>query len=297
MLPAFRLGLGGPLGSGDQFVPWIHLDDVLDIVLRAVTDERYQGALNVSGPEPLTSREFGATLGAAVRMPAKLGAPRFALQLLLGERAQVTLQSQRTLPAALEGLGYRFRHASLAEALRAILGVADRVRVRRASPSERKDLPTRPAYVLEHRSELRTPLAETFAFFCKAENLGLITPDWMRFEMLGAPAQSIQAGTELDYKIGLGPLPMRWKTVISRWSPPSGFVDNQARGPYSLWWHEHSLEAHGGGTSMLDRVYYTPPFGLLGRLVHALFIRRMLRAIFAYRAEATERLFGTPRLS
>jgi ligand-binding SRPBCC domain-containing protein len=117
----------------------------------------------------------------------------------------------------------------------------------------------------------------------------------MRFAMASEPPRDLHEGSELNYRIGLGPVPMRWKTIIRSWSPPNGFVDMQASGPYALWWHEHHLESasdNSDDTEMWDRVYYTPPLGPLGKLVHPLVIGPMLRAIFAYRAAATERLFA-----
>jgi ligand-binding SRPBCC domain-containing protein len=240
----------------------------------------------------LTSREFAATLGDAVGRSAKLRVPASALRIVLGARAQVALQSQRTLPAALQRLGYELRYPQLSAAIAALLSGPASVQMRRARSEERGDMPTQPAYVLEQRSRMRVPLPVAFDFFCKAQNLGLITPSWMRFAMTSEPPTEIGEGSELNYRIGLGPVPMRWKTIIRHWSPPHSFIDMQARGPYALWWHEHRLEAVGDETEMVDRVYYAPPLGPLGRLAHRLLIAPMLRAIFAYRATATQRLFG-----
>jgi ligand-binding SRPBCC domain-containing protein len=117
----------------------------------------------------------------------------------------------------------------------------------------------------------------------------------MSFELLGAPPSQIREGTEIHYRIALGPVPLRWKTVIRSWQPPRMFVDSQERGPYALWWHEHHLQAEGDATLMLDRVFYRPPLGWLGRIAHFVLIGRMLRAIFGYRAEAIQRLFGSRR--
>lgn len=295
MLPAFKLGLGGPLGDGKQYLPWIHLDDLTAIIIRGLTDERMRGVFNGSAPTPVTSREFASALGRVLQRPAFLPVPVFALKVLLGpKRSQVPLQSQRARPAALEALHYRFRYTQLSAALAHLLASSTSVHVRRTTKGERTDLPKHASYVLEHRSRMHVPIAEAFQFFCKAQNLGLLTPSWMSFAMTSEPPSDMQEGSELNYRIALGPIPMRWKTIIRRWSPPHGFVDMQASGPYALWWHEHSLEAAGAGneTEMLDRVYYSPPLGPLGRLVHPILIKPMLRAIFAYRASATERLFG-----
>ena len=87
---------------------------------------------------------------------------------------------------------------------------------------------------------------------------------------------------------------MTWRTVIERWEPGALFVDAQHRGPYRAWWHEHHFHADGDRTIMEDRVYYAPPLGPLGRVAHALFIRRMLASIFAYREAAVRLRFGAP---
>ena len=97
----------------------------------------------------------------------------------------------------------------------------------------------------------------------------------------------------IDYRIRVGPLPMRWRTEIPHWEPPSRFVDVQSRGPYSLWWHEHRFTAIDGSVIMDDRVYYALPLGPLGRLVHRFIVGPMLRRIFAYRRRAIERRFGS----
>jgi uncharacterized protein len=295
MLPAFSLGLGGPLGTGEQYMPWIHRDDLVDVILRALTDERLAGPINCSAPTPVTSRVFASTLGQVLHRPAVLRVPALLLRAVLGERAQVALQSQRAEPRALQAVGFRFAHPVLRDALAHCTARAAGVSIRRATAEDRIPLGRKPAYVLEQTTRLHAPLDEAFGFFCRAENLGLITPSFMRFELLGEPPGQMGEGTEINYRIGLGPVPMRWKTNIRRWQPPGLFVDNQEKGPYALWWHEHHLQADGESTVMLDRVYYSPPLGLLGRLVHGLLVAPPLRAIFGYRAEAIARLFGRAR--
>jgi len=296
MLPAFRLGLGGPLGAGRQYVPFIHLRDLLAIIVQGLQDERYAGALNCSAPEPATSRELASALGSALGRPARLPVPALALRLVLGQRARVVLQSQRALPARLQQLGFRFRHPTLRDALQQCVQRDAEVSMRAAGSGDRLPLPEAPSHVLEHRSRLHVPLSQAFEFFCRAENLGLITPSWMKFEMLGEPPAAIGEGTVLQYRIGLGPVRLRWRTSIRSWQPPTHFVDTQTSGPYALWWHEHHLQADGDCTLMLDRVCYRLPLAILGRLAHWLFVGAMLRAIFGYRGEAVERLFGPQRV-
>ncbi len=121
MLPAFRLGGGGPLGPGTQWVPWIHLDDVVGLVLLALDDATLAGPLVVAAPAPVRQADFARALGRAVHRPAILPAPAFALRLALGELSTALLASHRASPAKALLHGYRFRHSTLDGALRDLL--------------------------------------------------------------------------------------------------------------------------------------------------------------------------------
>jgi uncharacterized protein (TIGR01777 family) len=122
MLPAFRLGAGGKLGDGRQWMSWIHLDDVAGILLHASQDARIQGAINAVGPRPVTNADFTRALGKAVHRPAFLTVPKIALRLTFGEMGQILTDSQRVLPQVAEQTGYAFQHADLDGALKAVLG-------------------------------------------------------------------------------------------------------------------------------------------------------------------------------
>ncbi len=150
----------------------------------------------------------------------------------------------------------------------------------------------RPTHVLRARSTLRAPIERAFDFFSRAENLERITPRDMAFEILTPLPIAMRAGTTIDYRLRLGPIPVRWRTEILTWTPPREFIDVSLRGPYAVWRHEHRFEARGEVTEMFDTVYYAAPFGPLGRVANALFVRRKLRHIFEYRRTAIAELFG-----
>lgn len=122
MLLPFKLGLGGRLASGDQWMPWIHLDDLVGLFLHAAAHREVSGPMNAVAPHPVTNREFTRTLAAAVHRPAILPAPGAMLKLAVGEFAEVLLASQRVVPRVAERTGYAFQYPHLADALRAILG-------------------------------------------------------------------------------------------------------------------------------------------------------------------------------
>jgi uncharacterized protein len=121
MLTPFRLGLGGPVGSGDQYMAWIHRDDLVGIMLAALGDERWSGAVNGTAPEPVTSRTFARALGRELHRPALLPLPTFALRALFGEMAQVITSGVRAMPAKALVLDYSFEHPHLEGALRSAL--------------------------------------------------------------------------------------------------------------------------------------------------------------------------------
>ena len=136
---------------------------------------------------------------------------------------------------------------------------------------------------------LPRPREEVFAFFSSAQNLDAITPPWLRFRMVTPGPVEMKPGALIDYNLRVHGLPIRWRTKITEWDPPVRFVDEQLRGPYRLWVHEHDFEMRDGGTLVRDHVRYAVPFDFL---VHTIFVRRDIARIFAYRTETLRRRFG-----
>lgn len=123
MLPAFRLGGGGPLGSGRQWMSWIALEDAVSAILESLGNSRIHGPVNAVAPEPVRNTDFAGTLGRVLNRPALLPVPAFGLRLLFGEMAdEALLASQRVVPSRLRAHGFTFRHPTLEPALRTILG-------------------------------------------------------------------------------------------------------------------------------------------------------------------------------
>lgn len=119
MLPFFKLGIGGPVAGGDQYVPWIHLDDVVGALLFALDNDALRGPVNLTAPEPVTNKELSRTLGRVLHRPAFAPVPALAVKTLYGEMASIVTTGQRAVPTRLEELGYEFRRPDLEQALRA----------------------------------------------------------------------------------------------------------------------------------------------------------------------------------
>jgi ligand-binding SRPBCC domain-containing protein len=113
----------------------------------------------------------------------------------------------------------------------------------------------------------------------------------MSFQILTPRPIEMRAGTIIDYKVGVRGLPLRWRSEITVWDPPHRFVDEQLRGPYRYWHHDHEFESRDGGTLCRDHVAYAVPFDILA---HRFFVRRELETIFDFRRQAMEQRFAAP---
>ena len=289
MLAPFKAGVGGPIGSGRQYFPWIHLRDLVNLIATAIEDERYAGRVNAVAPDVVTSTRFARALGRALRRPAILPTPSVALRAIFGDAAIVLLASQRVEPAAARRLGFVWELPSIEAALLDVVR-GDRVDI---APVETPP-GTAPGakYVLSTSAEIAAPAEQVFAFFSKAGNLGLITPAAMQFQIVGQVPR-LSENTSIDYRLRIGFLPIAWRTRIVDWDPPRSFADVQEDGPCRVWRHEHTFVSHGNTTRMEDRVYYSPPLGALSGAINALAVAPRLREIFRYRAEIIRLRFGT----
>ena len=146
-------------------------------------------------------------------------------------------------------------------------------------------------YSLECRQLVPHPLREVFAFFSKPENLGLLTPGNLGFQILSPSPICMKEGAIIDYTIKIAALPVRWTTLITSYEPPYRFTDVQLKGPYSYWHHAHSFTETEDGTLITDEVNYAMPFGLVGGMVHYAIVRHQLRNIFRNRGYAIEKIF------
>jgi uncharacterized protein (TIGR01777 family) len=118
----FKLGLGGPVGSGKQYMSWIHHDDLVGLILLALDHANASGPINGTAPNPVTNKSFGRAFGRALHRPAILPTPAFALRLMLGEAAMLATEGQRVLPKRAQALGYRFKYSTIEAALAEIFG-------------------------------------------------------------------------------------------------------------------------------------------------------------------------------
>ena len=147
--------------------------------------------------------------------------------------------------------------------------------------------------IFTHESDVRLarPLDEVFPFFAEAQNLERLTPPWLQFQVLSPQPVEMRVGAVIDYRLRVHGIPLRWRSEIVCWEPPHRFIDEQTRGPYRRWVHEHRFHEEDGAVVASDRVEYAVPGGAL---VNWLFVKRDMERIFAYRRAKLQRLFGQP---
>ena len=296
LAPPFRLAVGGRIGDGKQFIPWIHMNDLVNAIEATLHNESICGPVNTVGPTPVTNRVFTKALAEAVHRPAVLPVPAPLLRLAMGESAMTLLGGQRAVPAKLLANKFEFQFPTLDGALYDLLEDTMGCTISKAKniPESAYMKARRPTYELRQETVVHAPIDQVAAFFSQAENLGLLTPPDVEFSITSETPIEMRRGAEISYTIKIGKLPIRWKTQIEAWEPEQRFVDAQLKGPYRCWWHQHTFRAAGNRTIMEDRVLYALPLGILGRIAHRLKVSRMLLEIFTYRTRAIQLRFGSP---
>jgi ligand-binding SRPBCC domain-containing protein len=144
-------------------------------------------------------------------------------------------------------------------------------------------------YQLKTEIWLPRPREEVFGFFAEPANLERLTPAWLRFEIITKLTGAIEKGFQLNYQLRIHGVPIKWQSVISDWEPPHRFVDQQTRGPYRFWVHEHKFMEHNGGTLVGDNVQYSVPGGIL---VQKFIVAPDLDRIFKYRHMVLQTIFN-----
>lgn len=139
---------------------------------------------------------------------------------------------------------------------------------------------------------IKHPVEAVFDFFSKAENLNLITPPELHFKILTSLPVEMKKGALIDYKIKLNGIPFKWRTEITAWEPPFRFVDEQIKGPYKVWIHEHTFTQTPEGAIIKDSVDYIPKGGIFEPIIHSLLVRKKLEHIFDYRQNKLSLIFA-----
>ena len=152
-------------------------------------------------------------------------------------------------------------------------------------------------FEINTKQYINKPLEVVFEFFSKPENLEMITPKSLSFNILTPIPIRMEKGSLIDYTIRLFGIPIHWRTLISDYEPPFRFVDQQIKGPYTFWHHTHTFQKVDGGVEIIDKVKYSLPMGWLGTLAHSIWVRKDLEKIFEHRKTVIQNYFEIINIS
>lgn len=274
MLPLFSMGLGGAIGSGKQWMSWIHQDDLTNMFLFFIQNPHLSGAFNAVAPNPVSNFEFSRSLAESLGRRLFFPVPKVILKLALGEMSTLVTDGPKVSSNKIINEGFEFKYKDLKSALSEISG------------------PLKNGHK-EMFSEIWLPKKTTdvFPFFADEMNLEKLTPASLKFNVLNKSTTTIQEGTLINYRLKIHGVPILWKTLIESWEPGKKFVDRQLKGPYRLWHHTHEFEDFAGGTLMRDRVIYKVPLGRLGEMIAGPFVKKDVTKIFSYRRKVIAQIF------
>ena len=274
MLPLFRASAAGRLGSGKQWMSWIHIDDIVRLFMHAL-DSQAKGILEGVAPQVVTNRVFTKSLCRSLRVLENAPAPSLAIKVLYGEMGGIALESAKIEPRRTLASGFRYRFESID------LAFADLLTPLQGSTREKVS-----EQWLPHAPE------DIWPYFCDERNLEELTPPFLNFKVVQKSTHEIGDGTLIDYRLKLNAIPMGWQSRIENWKPARRFVDTQVKGPYSHWQHAHEFIPLANGTLMRDVVRYRLPFGWLGSTVAGWKVESQVDQIFSYRAARIAERFG-----
>lgn len=253
LLPLLN-GIGSVIGTGEQLLSPIHLEDVARFILFAVQGSQVRGVYNLVAGEPMAQREIVDRLCHWLNVGSGPRVPAFAVKAALGEMSTLVLDSLGVRSRRLSESGFRLKYPDLDS----MLSEVTQWTLHPFRPKE-------PVFVQYAEQFVPKPLEEIFPFFSDARNLEAITPAWLHFKIKKVTPEEIRKGTRIRYQLKLHGVPFGWLTDIAEWEPPVRFVDHQLKGPYSLWYHEHTFHPVRGGTLIRDWVRFQLPFGKLGK--------------------------------
>ena len=147
-------------------------------------------------------------------------------------------------------------------------------------------------YSLHFKQTINRPIEEVFDFFSKPENLSRITPKKLNFKILTPTPIKMMKGQIIDYTIRLIGFQIHWRTLITDYNPPYSFIDQQINGPYTIWHHKHTFKKTANGVEIYDDITYSIPFGIIGRILHYIWIKKDLEKIFKHREKVIEQIFN-----
>ncbi len=265
----FLFFAGGKIGNGKQYMPWIHIDDLVDGILFLISEKSAEGVFNLTAPEPVTNKEFGKKLGKSIKRPALLPVPSFVLKMVLGEAATLALDGQRAIPKKMLAAGFLFKFASVESALEDLASPLRRFTRCFEVPASKKSVSE-----FHHHPKVLKKLTPF--------------PAVVQFKNV----ENLAEGSVARFNLWFGPIRVGWEATHHGVDPVNGFVDVQTEGPFLEWAHRHSfVEMSENKTLVIDSLRVRLGKGIFKGII-SWGIWATLPILFAFRAWQTKRLMA-----
>ena len=273
MLMPYQMGIGATIGPGDQFLSWIHVADVCQFIERVLGNESDRGIYNLTAPKPVTYRELHGKLQRYYSALSWAQIPPMVLKMVLGQRSELLLTGQQVMPQKLVESGYRHRFPEIDSCLENLLGKMHDG-----------------CQIFEQTQWVPASLSSVWDFFSHEENLKKVTPPELDLEVTICPETRLNSHRLIDFRIRFYGFPIKWRSKIIEFVPPTSFRDVQLTGPYKIWDHHHEFKELDGGTLIVDYVRFKPPFGIIGKFLTPI-ISMQVGKIFQFRRKALSEFF------
>ncbi|MBP9706139.1 MAG: TIGR01777 family oxidoreductase [Oligoflexales bacterium] len=268
-------GLGAVLGSGKQYMSWIHIADICKFISEAIEIEGYSGTYNLTAPHPVQNSEFHQAMMKYFTRSSPLKVPEFVLKTVLGEKSKLVLDSQNVKPRRALAQGFKFNYTTIEQALDSLYS---------------EKMPN--SFILLQKQWVPFKRDQVWDFFSSEKNLERITPPWLNFKVVKKSSNEIENGTLIDYRLKIHGIPVAWQSEIIDFEAPNQFVDKQLKGPYKLWHHRHAFVELADGTLLIDLIHFSLPVGMLGAIFGMPLAKIDLNKIFNYRKKIIGTLFS-----
>jgi len=267
-------GIGSSFGDGRQWMNWIHIKDVVNFFKASILDEKYQGIYNLVSPKNITNKDFHNILSEKTKSLSVAKIPKFTLNIFMGESANLITKGPFVEAKKLSKHGFVFEFSKFNDAMDSFLK-------ERYHPK---------AHYYNVKQWVSAPIDKIWEFSSSADNLEKITPPWLNFKVKEMSTKNIMKNTRLKYSLSLRGVPLFWTTRIVDWNPTHSFTDNQDKGPYRLWFHQHIFKELAHGTLIEDRVEYLLPLFPFGQIAFAL-VKSDIYKIFQFSKKKIYEIF------
>lgn len=268
-------------GDGQQLMNWVHIDDLVSILVRQLESNSGQ-VINAVSPNPCTQIEFNQAIASFFSHKVwQIPVSKFLINLGAGKPGSVLTETQYIVPSTLQSNSFEFKYTDVKDALKNCLSLAPHPRTGNMEP----------CFLWQTHQYLDKTPEDIWPFFSDPLNLEKITPELLHFKVLNRQVQ-IEDGSTINYRLKVHQIPVTWKTLIQSYKPPHQFVDTQLKGPYRIWHHTHDFQSVRDGTIMTDTVKFQLPCLPAGILAYPL-VSSDVAEIFEHRRSVIAKIFAT----